>query len=83
MFYYITGFSISIYYSLLKNNIIRLNIKYFPYFTYFNYIEGTSPGWGNEIKDRTGLSLRYYIDSEGNVIEPANDSKGINLSNST
>ena len=50
------------------------------YFSYFNYIEGTSPEWGNEIKDRTGLSLRYYIDSEGNVIEPANDSKGINLS---
>jgi hypothetical protein len=50
------------------------------YFTYFNYIGGTSPEWGNEIKDRTGLSLRYYIDSEGNVIEPANDSKGINLS---
>jgi hypothetical protein len=41
LFYYITGFSISIYYSLLKNNIIRLNIKYFPYFTYFNLILST------------------------------------------
>ena len=50
------------------------------YFAYFNYTEGTSPEWGNEIKDRTGLSLRYYIDSEGNVIEPSNDSKDINLS---
>ena len=50
------------------------------YFAYFNYTGGTSPEWGNEIKDRTGLSLRYYIDSEGNVIEPSNDSKDINLS---
>ena len=50
------------------------------YFAYFNYTGGTSPEWGNDIKDRTGLSLRYYIDSEGNVIEPSNDSKDINLS---
>ena len=50
------------------------------YFAYFNYIESTSPEWGNEIKGKTSLNLRYYIDSEGNVIEPSNDSKGVNLS---
>tara|TARA_R110001632_G_scaffold55132_5_gene135026 strand:+ start:3156 stop:8807 length:5652 start_codon:yes stop_codon:yes gene_type:complete len=50
------------------------------YFAYFNYIGGTSPEWGNELVDRTGLSLRYYIDAEGSVIEPTNDSKGVNLS---
>lgn len=50
------------------------------YFAYFNWAGGTSPLWGNGLVDRSALSIRYYIDSEGNVIEPTNDSKDINLS---
>jgi len=49
------------------------------YFAYFNYIKGTSPEWGNDIKDRTSLSIRYFIDENGNVIEPTNDSNNVNL----
>lgn len=50
------------------------------YFAYFNWVGGTSPEWGNGIKDRSALSIRYFVDSEGNVIEPTKDSKDINLS---
>jgi hypothetical protein len=50
------------------------------YFVYFNWVGGTSPEWGNGLQDRSGLSIRYFIDSEGNVIEPTNDSNGVNLS---
>ena len=50
------------------------------YFTYFNWVGGTAPEWGNGLEDRSALSIRYFIDSEGNVIEPTNDSNGVNLS---
>ena len=50
------------------------------YFAYFNWVGGTAPEWGNGLVDRSGLSIRYFIDSDGNVLEPTNDSKGINLS---
>ena len=50
------------------------------YFAYFNWVGGTSPEWGNGLEDRSALSIRYFVDSEGNVIEPTNDSNGVNLS---
>ena len=50
------------------------------YFAYFNWVGGTSPLWGNIVKDRSALSIRYYIDGEGNVLEPTKDSKDVNLS---
>ena len=49
------------------------------YFAYFNYVGGTSPEWGNGLQDRSGLSIRYFIDSEGRVLEPTNDNNGVNL----
>jgi len=50
------------------------------YFGYFNWVGGTSPEWGNNLKDRTAVNFRYFIDENGNVIEPINDSNGVNLS---
>lgn len=50
------------------------------YFAYFNWVGGTSPHWGNGLEDRSALSIRYFIDSEANVLEPTNDSNGVNLS---
>ena len=50
------------------------------YFAYFNWVGGTSPEWGNELEDRSAVNIRYYIGEDGNVIEPINDAKGINLS---
>jgi hypothetical protein len=50
------------------------------YFAFFNWVGGTSPEWGNEIEDRSAVNIRYYIGEDGNVIEPINDSNGINLS---
>ena len=50
------------------------------YFAYFNWVGGTSPEWGNELEDRSAINVRYYIGEDGNVIEPINDSDGINLS---
>ena len=50
------------------------------YFAYFNWVGGTAPEWGNGLVDRSGLSIRYFIDGDGNIFEPTNDSKGINLS---
>jgi hypothetical protein len=50
------------------------------YFAFFNWVGGTSPEWGNEIEDRSAVNVRYYIGEDGNVIEPINDSNGINLS---
>ena len=50
------------------------------YFAYFNWVGGTAPEWGNGLVDRSALSIRYFIDSDGNVIEPTKDSKDINLS---
>ena len=50
------------------------------YFAYFNWVGGTSPEWGNGLEDRSALSVRYFIDGDSNVIEPVNDSKGVNLS---
>ena len=50
------------------------------YFAYFNWVGGTSPEWGNGLEDRSAVNVRYYIGEEGNVIEPINDSDGINLS---
>lgn len=49
------------------------------YFAYFNWVGGTSPEWGNHIEDRTAAQIRYYIDENGDVIDPVNDSEGINL----
>ena len=50
------------------------------YFAYFNWVGGTAPEWGNGLADRSALSVRYFIDGDGNVIEPTNDSNGVNLS---
>ena len=50
------------------------------YFAFFNWVGGTSPEWGNELEDRSAVNVRYYIGENGNVIEPINDSNGINLS---
>jgi len=50
------------------------------YFAFFNWVGGTSPEWGNELEDRSAVNVRYYIGEDGNVIEPINDSNGINLS---
>ena len=36
--------------------------------------------WGNGLEDRSAVNVRYYIGEDGNVIEPINDSDGINLS---
>lgn len=48
------------------------------YFAYFNYVGGTSPEWGNGLEDRSGVSIRFLIDRDGNIIKPINDSQGIN-----
>ena len=50
------------------------------YFAYFNWVGGTAPEWGNGLEDRSALSVRYFIDGDSNVIEPINDSNGVNLS---
>jgi hypothetical protein len=50
------------------------------YFAFFNWVGGTSPEWGNGLEDRSAVNVRYYIGEDGNVIEPINDSDGINLS---
>jgi hypothetical protein len=50
------------------------------YFAFFNWVGGTSPEWGNELEDRSAVNVRYYIDENSNVIEPINDSNGVNLS---
>jgi len=50
------------------------------YFAFFNWVGGTSPEWGNNLEDRSAVNVRYYIGEDGNVIEPINDSDGINLS---
>lgn len=39
------------------------------YFAYFNWIGGTSP----DIQRKTGASIKYYIDLDGNVIKPTDD----------
>jgi len=49
------------------------------YFSYFNWVGGTSPEWGNNLSDRTSVNIRYFIDENGDVIDPINDSEGINL----
>jgi hypothetical protein len=50
------------------------------YFAFFNWVGGTSPEWGNNLEDRSAVNIRYYIDENANIIEPINDSNGINLS---
>ena len=50
------------------------------YFAYFNWVGGTSPEWGNELEDISAVNVRYYIDENANIIEPINDSNGVNLS---
>jgi hypothetical protein len=50
------------------------------YFAFFNWVGGTSPEWGNNLEDRSAVNVRYYIDENANVIEPINDSNGVNLS---
>ena len=49
------------------------------YFAYFNWVGGTSPEWGNHIEDRTSANIRFYIDENGDVVDPINDSEGLNL----
>ena len=39
------------------------------YFAYFNWIGGTTP----DIQRKTGASIKYYIDLDGNVINPTDD----------
>jgi hypothetical protein len=50
------------------------------YFAYFNWVGGTSPEWGNNLEDISAVNVRYYIDENGSIIEPINDSNGVNLS---
>ena len=49
------------------------------YFAYFNWVGGTSPEWGNHLTDRTAANIKYYVNENGDVIDPINDSEGINL----
>jgi len=49
------------------------------YFAYFNWAGGTSPEWGTFNEDKTTYNIRYFVDENGNVIKPLNDSNGINL----
>ena len=49
------------------------------YFAYFNWAGGTSPEWGTFNEDRTTYNIRFFVDENGNVIRPLNDSNGINL----
>ena len=49
------------------------------YFTYFNWVGGTSPEWGNGLEDRSALSIRYFVNENGEVLEPTNDNNGVNL----
>ena len=49
------------------------------YFAYFNWAGGTSPEWGTFNEDKTTYNIRFFIDENGNVIKPLNDSNGINL----
>ena len=39
------------------------------YFAYFNWIGGTTP----DIQNKTGASIKYYIDLDGNIVKPTND----------
>ena len=49
------------------------------YFAYFNWVGGTSPEWGNHLSDRTAANIKYYIDENGDIIDPINDSEKLNL----
>ena len=49
------------------------------YFAYFNWAGGTSPEWGTFNEDKTTYNIRFFVDENGNVIKPLNDSNGINL----
>jgi len=51
------------------------------YFAYFNWVGGTAPEWGNGVKDRTVASIGYLINSQGEVLEPIEDTQGIFLGN--
>jgi hypothetical protein len=48
------------------------------YFAYFNWVGGTSPEWGNGLEDRSAVNVRFFVDREGTIIKPINDSQGIN-----
>ena len=50
------------------------------YFSYFNWLGGTSPTWGNNINDRVAANLKYLISLDGETITPTNDAEGLNLS---
>lgn len=50
------------------------------YFSYFNWLGGTSPTWGNNINDRVAANLKYLISLDGETITPSNDAEGLNLS---
>jgi hypothetical protein len=49
------------------------------YFAYFNWAGGTSPEWGTFNEDKTTYNIRFFVDENGNIIKPLNDSNGINL----
>lgn len=50
------------------------------YFSYFNWLGGTSPTWGNNVNDRVVANLKYLISLDGETITPTNDAEGLNLS---
>ena len=45
------------------------------YFAYFNWIGGTTP----DIQRKTGASIKYYIDLDGNILKPTNDEITLSL----
>jgi hypothetical protein len=49
------------------------------YFAYFNWAGGTSPEWGDFKSDRTTYNIRFFVNEQGNIIKPINDSNGVNL----
>lgn len=50
------------------------------YFSYFNWLGGTSPNWGNNLNDRVVANIKYLISLDGETITPSNDAEGLNLS---
>jgi hypothetical protein len=50
------------------------------YFSYFNWLGGTSPNWGNNLNDRVAANIKYVISLDGETITPSNDAEGLNLS---
>jgi len=50
------------------------------YFSYFNWLGGTSPNWGNNLNDRVVANIKYLISLDGETITPSNDAEELNLS---